>query len=80
MNTRYNMPEIIGNHRIVNQDGEDSNYCYSIVGIRALGNERSAVLQIDIQQFRVGKNLVIEFELHEIVAAISLATLRAEMQ
>lgn len=78
MNVRYSAPEIIGTHRIVNQDGDDTHRADYVVGVAVTEKDgKSALVQLDIRQYRGNKNLVLEFELHELVSAISLATLRS---
>lgn len=77
MNTRYkSAPEIIATARYATEDGEDVYLGDKVVGLQVM--KRNGLLQLDIRDFKSKSNLVIEIELHEIVSAISLATLNAE--
>ncbi len=81
MNTKYrNNPELIARLRTVNRVGDDIDLGEKVTGIQILQNDQNpnGVAQIDVHDFKRGVNLLVEIELCELSAAISLATLNAE--
>jgi hypothetical protein len=81
MNTKYpKCPDVIADLRGVNRDGDDTGMGARIVGIQILRDSRNqnSIAQIDIRDFKPGENLIVEIELPELAAALSLATLHAE--
>jgi hypothetical protein len=81
MNTKYpNCPEVIANLRSVSIRGDDTEIGTRIVGIQILRGSRNpnGTAQIDIRDFKPGGNLIVEIELQELAAALSLATLHAD--
>lgn len=81
MNTRYKgRPEIISNVRILEDEGDEEYLGDKVTGIQVTNELENggAIVQIDVRGTETGKNLLIEFELAELVAAISFATLNAE--
>ena len=82
MNTKHkSTPELVATCRTVNTDGNDNYIGDKLVGIQIEPRKagETAVVQIDIRDFRAKTNLVVEIELAELVAAISQATLHAEV-
>lgn len=81
MNTKYrNNPELIAQLRTVSQDGDENHLGDKVTSIQILQNKRNpdGLAQIDVRDFKRGVNLIVEIELPELSAAISLATLNAE--
>lgn len=87
MNTKQkSVPEVIATARSITSDGDD---CYHgsgfITGVQVREEGGSAIVQLDLRDINVkplkgSTNLIIEIELHELVSAISIATLNAENQ
>lgn len=83
MNTRYpKAPELIATVRYIEKDDDDS-LGDVVAGIQVLSDSGKAIAQIDLRQIDLNPaknsdNLLIEIELHELVAALSLATLNSE--
>jgi hypothetical protein len=81
MNTKYKSnPELIAQLRTVDPDGADSHIGDRVAGIQVQQdkNNVAGLVQIDVHDFKRNENLVIEIELPELMAALSLATLNAE--
>lgn len=81
MNTKYkSCPELIATLRGVNEDGDDrpiGDKVTSIQVMRDRGNP-GGLVQIDVRGFKGAENLIIEIELPELMAALSVATLNSE--
>lgn len=86
MNTKYpQAPEVVAAVRSV-VSSDDSSFLCTVCGVQVMKSEKSnqsATLQIDlrnldIRQLKRIENLIIEIDLADAVAAISLATLNAE--
>ena len=81
MNTKYpGAPELIVTPKAINSDGDESYYDSKIASIQVISSKDypSAIAQLDIHDFKKRENLIIEIELHELVSALSFATLNAE--
>ena len=81
MNSKYkNNPELIARLRLVNTDGEDNHIGDKVTGIQVQQDKANTagLVQIDVRDFKRNESLVIEIELPELMAAISLATLNAD--
>lgn len=81
MNTRYkDCPEIISTLREINSEGDDLGVGDRVMGVqvRIEGKEKPAIVQLDVRNFKKQNNLILEVELSELVAAISVATLNAD--
>ena len=77
MNTRYkDCPELIGTVRLIDGDGEEKYLGDKVVGIQ-VNDDHDGLVQIDVRSFKGNDNFVIEIELPELVAALSLATYNA---
>lgn len=83
MNTRYpETPEIISSVTYLEND-EEGLIGDVVTGIHVNSEDGKAVVKIDLRQIdlREAKNsdhLMVEIELHELIAALSLATLNAD--
>ena len=83
MNSKYEgQPELIAQLRTVNQDGEDNPLGDKVTSIQILQGKqnKNGLVQLDVRDFKKGVNLIVEIELPELVAALSLATLHAERE
>ena len=83
MNTKYSgSPELIARVRLNNLDGEDVYAESRITGIQVMQYKQSlaGIVQIDVRDFKKGTNLIVEMELPELMAALSVATLNAERE
>jgi hypothetical protein len=82
MTTKYpKNPEVIATLRSVNSHGDDAVIGDKVAGFGVLQDEKGhGLLQLDVRNFKGGANLVIEIDLAEAVAAISLATLNADRE
>jgi len=81
VNTKHrNSPELIAQLRTVNQEGDDNSLGDKVTSIQILQNKQNpnGLVQIDVRDFKRGVNLIVEIELPELSAALSLATLNAE--
>ena len=81
MNSKHKeCPELIANVREVTSEGDGMTIGDRVTGIqvRVEGKDMPAVAQIDVRDFRKRSSLVVEIELSELMAALSLATLNAE--
>lgn len=80
MNIRYSNPEVISKIRTINQDGDDIDISDKVCGFGVFTHEarKVPVLQLDIRDFKKGKNLIVEIELSEAIQAISHATLHKD--
>lgn len=81
MNSKYEgQPELISQLRTVNKDGEDNPLGDKVTSIQILQDKqnRNGLVQLDVRDFKKGVNLIVEIELPELVAAISMATLNSE--
>jgi hypothetical protein len=81
MNTKYkNTPEIIASLRKITPAGDDIGLGDRVAGIQVVKttNNPTGTVQIDVRDLQRNQNLIVEFELPELVAALSLATLNAE--
>jgi hypothetical protein len=80
MNKRYKKcPEFLANVRFVNKDGDDSNHADKVAAIQVFADKErpEGFAQIEVREL-MGKCLVVEIELPELIAALSLATLNAD--
>jgi hypothetical protein len=83
MNKKYKaQPEVISSIRYVNQNGDERIVGDRVTSLAAYQTKTQpdGYLQIDIRGMGRNENMLIEIELHELVAALSLATLNAERQ
>ena len=83
MNKKYqSQPEVIASIRHVNQDGDEriTGDRVTSLAVYQSKSQPEGFLQIDIRGMGRNENMLIEIELHEFVAALSLATLNAERQ
>ena len=81
MNSKYKSnPEVIATLRMVTADGNDEPIGDKVTGIQVLQNKQnsSGLVQIDVRDYKGRGSLVIEIELPELTAALSIATLNAE--
>lgn len=81
MNSKYkDCPELIATVREVTSEGEDLPIGDRVTGIhvRVKGKNKPAVAQLDVRDFRKRSSIVVEIELSELMAALSLATLNAD--
>ncbi len=81
MNIKYqDCPEIISTIREVTPEGDDLPMGDRVTGIqvRVEGKNKPAVAQLDLRDFKKRSSLVVEIELAELMAALSLATLNAD--
>lgn len=83
MKTKYRtIPEVIAEVRTITGE-EDEFVGDKVTGIQVRVDEDSApTVQIDVRDFNSKKsqNIILEIELSELVAAISVATLNAEKE
>jgi hypothetical protein len=79
MNTKFpQTPEVIADVRTIDGNGNQGYLGDKVVGVQVnVTRSKTGVVQLDIRDFRNG-NLVVEIELYELVAAISMATLNAD--
>lgn len=81
MNTKFkSCPEIIARLRTVSECGVDDYLGGKIVGVQVQQDKHNAagIVQIDVRNFKRDTNLILEIELPELAAAISMATLNAQ--
>ena len=81
MNIKYkDCPELISTIREVTSDGDDLPMGDRVTGIqvRVEGKNKPAVAQLDVRDFNKRRSLIVEIELSELMAALSLATLNAD--
>lgn len=81
MNAQYlQTPTIIADLEFVNIDGDTNILGNKVVSIQAeqLSNQSNAVVTFDIPNFKRQNNLVLRFELFELLAALNMATLNAD--
>jgi hypothetical protein len=81
MNSNYKSnPEIIATVRAITKEGDDTHKGDFVAGIQVMSKEegRQAIVQIDLRNYSKQANLIIEVELHELVSALSMATLNSE--
>jgi hypothetical protein len=81
MNIKYNdCPELISTIREVTPEGDDVPMGDRVTGIqvRVEGKNKPAIAQMDIRDYKKRSSLVIEIELSELMAALSVATLNAD--
>ena len=81
MNSKYKSnPEVIGTLKSINEDGDDTHLGDKVVGIQVQQNRqnRDGLVQFDVRGFKGSTNLILEIELSELVAALSLATMNAD--
>lgn len=81
MNSKYKeCPEVISTLREITSEGDDCPIGDRVTGIqvRVEGKNKPAQVQLDIRNFKKRSSLVVEIELTELVAALSLSTLNAD--
>lgn len=81
MNTKFkSCPEIIARLRTVSEDGVDDYLGDKIVGVQVQQDKHNAagLVQIDVRSFKRDINLILEIELPELAAEISMDTLNAQ--
>lgn len=81
MNIKYkDCPEVISTVREITDKGNDLPIGDKVTGIqvRIEGKNKPAVAQLDVRDFKKQSSLVVEIELSELMAALSLATLNAD--
>lgn len=81
MNKKYKTnPEVIATCHTISNSGEDTHIGDRVTGIQVIqdGKNQDGLVQIDVRDLKSKVNLIIEIELPELMAAISLATLNAE--
>lgn len=81
MNAKYpNNPELIATLRAIDGNGDEDYLGDKLIGVQVQQDKRNrnGLVQIDVRDFKRGTNLIIEIELPELAAALSLATLNAE--
>jgi hypothetical protein len=80
MNEKYkDCPELIATLREVTSVGDDNPIGDRVTGIQVrVEKQRAPIVQLDVRDYRKRNSLVIEIELSELTAALSLATLNAE--
>lgn len=81
MNSRYKKtPEVIASVKTIDKSGDESFIGDLVAGIQVVTSDDTAIAQLDLRSAKTGNNTVIEIELSELVAAISLATLHSERE
>lgn len=80
MNSKHkSCPELISTIRRVSTDGDDQIIGDRVTGIQVYApDDKPAIVQIDVRDFKNADNLIVEIELSEFVSALSLATLNTE--
>ncbi len=85
MNMKYKAtPELIATVRYVDEDGDDHYHGSGIItGVEVREDNDCPIVQLDLRAIKIKQpkgstHLVIEIELHELVAAISIATMNSE--
>lgn len=83
MNTKYKTrPELISRVRTVTENGDDKPIGDKVTGIQIQCDKQNpnGLVQIDVREFKGSDNLIVEIELPELIAALSMATLNAERE
>lgn len=81
MNIKYkSCPEIIARIRIVDEEGDDCLSADKVTGIQVRQDKHNegGLVQIDVRDYKRGENLIVEIELAELMAALTMATLNAD--
>jgi len=81
MNTKYlQTPTIISEIKTITIDGDENSLGSRVVSIAVeqTSNQSNGIITLDFQNFKGQNNLVLEFELFELLSAINMATLNAD--